>query len=344
MVQNTQEKRKFLSKGSFGCVFDPPLACDNANSRTNSPSGSVGKVFEHQQDFEEEVEAYKKVAILDPEHKWSLPLLNECVVNLDAINNNNSNKNTAIDHCPFIVKNDKHLFFQIVIPYGGITLWNLFGQQQVSLVQFIDLLRQVLVATSDMTKNGYVHLDIKPMNILVNEGRVILIDFSLLKKHEDVYQMDNAYLLRSKYIWYPPEFYISSKLLKKSNMSDIEMAQKSLYIYEIPKYGLKYDASVIKKQEQALVKYIKFLRSKANKSVTDESVNDIAALNVKLSQKIDVYGIGVTFLNVYESRGWKHPILHNLLKNMTHADPRKRISVFDAKDGVTKLCNKNKDK
>lgn len=336
MAEKTLEKNKFLSKGSYGCVFDPPLECDSIDGKTNKiPLGSVGKVFEHQQDFEEEVDAYEKVALLDPKHKWSLPLLNECVVDLDALHTGSSG-NTEVRRCPFMTKNDKHLFFQIVIPYGGITLWNLFmdsKQHEVTLSQFANLLSQVLVAVNDMTKNGYAHLDIKPMNILVHEGRISLIDFSLLKKHENVYHKDNLYLLRSKYIWYPPEFYVSSRLLKDPNTNELEIARKSLYIYETPKYGLQYDAETVKKQEQALVEYIKFLKN--SKDVLNQQ--EVMALSTKIAQKIDVYGVGVTFLNFFEAKGFKHPQLHNLLKKMTLSDPRKRISAIEAKKGIAKI-------
>lgn len=318
------ESRKFLSKGSYGCVFNPPIPCANQETLHR---GTVGKIFEHQQDFEEEVRAYQLVKMLDPNHKWSLPIVKGCEIDTTALE-----LDEEVARCPFMTMDTKHLYFQLVIPYGGITLWNLFTNYRVPVEWAILYLEQVLSALSTMVTKGYVHLDIKPMNVLVHEGRVLLIDFSLLQETSQVYKESNMYLMKAKYIWYPPEFYIYASLHKDSNADVESRSRKSLYVYDIPKYGLKHDASELKKQQRAIGRYMRFV-------VHNEKLDDLQ-FNTEMAKKIDIYSTGVTFLNLFEMKGYKHTEFHALLKRMVCADPRKRTSIQKALSEVRKLSKK----
>jgi serine/threonine protein kinase len=308
-------KRTFLSKGSYGCVFNPPMQCVGKNSgHANTNKGVVGKIFEDKQDYEEEVHAYQLVQKLDPEHKWSLPLLNACEVDMDKMRDDDE-----VNKCPFMVADRGHMYFQLVIPYGGQTLWDMFREQNpgISIQWLLTFLEQVLVAISAIAQQGYTHLDIKPMNILISGKHVYMIDFSLLQKHEDVYKDDNMFLMKAKYIWYPPEFYMYATLKSDPNPDVNVRSTKSLYIYDIPKYGVFATEAEYEGQVKAAQRFLKYL-------MKDGRFRKDQELMSKVARQIDVYSTGVTFLNLYQSLGYHNETVSKILKGMVNADPRRR--------------------
>ena len=85
-----------------------------------------------------------------------------------------------------------------------------------SFINFVILFKKTLV------NNQYLHLDIKPDNILWNpeKNKLLLIDFGLSSsiKNVDVFIKNNANLIAQKYMFWCPEFYIVNKLSKQCQL------------------------------------------------------------------------------------------------------------------------------
>jgi serine/threonine protein kinase len=70
----------------------------------------------------------------------------------------------------------------IFMPHGGISLHSWIGKYFVEMKTFRSLSRQITSGLNFMHSNGYVHRDLRPENILVDEKqKVRIIDFGLSK-------------------------------------------------------------------------------------------------------------------------------------------------------------------
>jgi serine/threonine protein kinase len=302
----------FVNKGAYGCVFTPPLPCIDSTHKFNKTV--VGKIFEHRSEYEQEMQAYKVVRYLDPENEWSLPFKQAC-----KVDTNNKALQSTISRCPFMLADHKHLFHQIVMTNGGMTLGELFEKYQVPEKWMIKYLEQTLTAITRISLGGYSHLDIKPANILVHDNKIFLIDFSLLSRQESIYQDDNSFLFKAKYIWYPPEFYMYSVLNNDNSPNFKRRGEGSLYVYHIPKYGLiRHSEQEFKENAQSATNFMRFFK-KNDRYRDTEFLEEIA-------NKIDVYSAGIVFMNIYEKHHYRNPYIFQLLKDMIQPDPRKRLS------------------
>lgn len=327
---------KFVSKGAYGCVFTPPLPCEGETPRRANPNKHVGKLFLELDSFDEEVNAYTIVEKIDPARKWSLPLLDHCLTRLDA-----TKYDEEIEKCPKLKrgrysKKRPSLYGQVIMPYGGRPLDKVITEKRPSLQQFVGIMMTVLEAINDLDSQGYAHLDVKPSNILVaDDGRVSLIDYSLLQKQQSIYDMDhNRHLFVEKYIWYPPEFYVFNKLnqilpnlTESLTNSDVNyIASRALYIYHVDKYGIKKSNTLYKSQLQSMTTFVSDISHACQDSKTHPG-----AMFGKLTSKVDIYSAGVVFLNIFEKCRYRAsnklytPVL-GLLHTMIESDPRNRIA------------------
>lgn len=130
---------------------------------------------------------------------------------------------------------------------------------------------QLLSAVKYLQDNGFVHRDIKPQNILLNNSNVVLSDFGLIKRlgkespsiNDDVHYLRNAMPKQYRtpqlvaYMDGQPlssktdifqlglvlhEIFTTKKILKDSSSKDAEINEKSFYPFSIiksEKYGAR---------------------------------------------------------------------------------------------------------
>lgn len=330
-------KEKYINKGAYGCVYGPPIACNKRNKDLLNRNSLVGKLFQDKKEFQEEVRAYNVVNEIDPDNQWSLPMINACQANIKM-------GSSEIQKCPHINADSRKRYMQIIMPNGGMNLKELIDTTHISFEMLLHILTAVVSAVNSIKQHGYLHLDIKPQNILVSKDkRVYLIDYSLMRKADGLFTDDNDYLFNGKYIWYPPEFLMYYKL-KHAEKADLlnnlflsQLSKRSMYVYKTEKYGLlSEDAGFYKRQcANALAFVRQFAAFILKDNAPDKFINNY-------KNKIDIFSTGVTFLNILETQPHLklHPKYHKLkamLRRMVNSDPAKRITIEQVLQKLNKL-------
>lgn len=189
---------KYVSRGSFGCIFSPPVRCENGQVT----QGTVGKIFKHVSDAEQEESNHREVQRLDPHGVFTVRLVSKCVnVPKQAI------VGEADAHaCSFLQQRDT--FTQIVYEYGGFDM-NRFMEKigDYKLETWAPALEGVFYGLCMLEKKGVVHNDLSAGNMLYDpdRNRFNIIDFGMKASASVHFTPDND-VYSHQYQWYPPEY------------------------------------------------------------------------------------------------------------------------------------------
>lgn len=334
-----QEGGKLLGQGSYGCVFKPHIRCiDRKKKRVNN---GVGKVFEDHDEYEQEVQINNLVTQnADPDGKFTLPILATCEVRQP--------RNQAdVMGCRQFSTN-KDVYDQIIFPYAGKSVKDILSQKGTTskFWKMFIAFRPLLEGLVRFEQLGYVHCDIKPHNIMVKKGQMLLIDFGLWGRSFDIYKKYRVPLLNSNNPYYPPEFKL--RFNKKKDFTEQQFRSKFLENFGSTQKAKKlFDTLAIKLDTDLSELY-------NNSPSTNEYTT--------FADKIDVYSIGMVFYRLlewcgYTTKEYKRQTpqavlvrdLKAMLSGMVAINPRKRLSPQAALDkyrDILKLheCLKQKTK
>lgn len=305
----------YIESGAYGCIFTPPLKCSN-KTKLKYPKNTVSKVFSSDESFKDEKNIQKIIDKIDPDHKFTLEYFGSCDVNIDNV------KISNVKDCKHINASKKKTYKELIYSFGGIDLSDVLAREKGTPAKFNSILKSfkaLIEGLKLIINKKYLHVDIKPENILLHDKRIYLIDFGLMTKIDDIYEKE--YILTHDYPYYPPEFkYIIyknkfvSKFLKNFEYK-ILINNNRINIYK------------------ALIEYLDY--------TIDEQLEDIKNLTklslrkLKLySDKIDIYSIGIVLLLFYiwsdshknSSNSVNSKKVKDLIKQMIRFDPEKRIS------------------
>lgn len=142
----------------------------------------------------------------------------------------------------YIYKNEKYPFF--VMPFYEKTLDELINENSLSFIKKITYSIQILSAVEYINSKGFIHRDLKPKNILVNNDALVLCDFGILKQIEpwlepgDYYEIDDYNRESVPYAFRSPEIveYIrnGAKLTYHSDIFQIGLSFCMLFCGEHP--------------------------------------------------------------------------------------------------------------
>ena len=268
----------FIGEGTYGCVFKPPVSCRN---RGNIGSNSVvGKVFRSDKEFKKEVEINDIVKLIDPQRKFTLPMLNTC-------RTSNFESKDQVGQCRLINNPyDSSGFSQILYKDGGQNFKQVMNTIKGSpriFIKVMKMFKPVLQGLVQMQAYGYVHQDIKPQNMLLKNKKIYLIDFGLINSANNIYSEEQRYILQYDYPYYPPEY----KLWVYNN-SFTNFHNKVLrnYQFTIIINGKSYNLMDTMKKMGIDIK---------------KELKELFALQKKAMQvgKIDVFSLGVVILELY---------------------------------------------
>jgi hypothetical protein len=320
---------KYIASGAYGCVTNPPVKCMHHSKRSSNPiydpETKIGKVFERSSSANDEKAMQEIIQTIDPKGKWTLPMHMLCLVR------------------DFSVKDEKHkchllqgsadkkgkFYHQLIYENGGKDLWKwakMANNEKWSAVRkrnlFIKMcraLRPIFVGLNDLHKHKYLHMDLKPPNMLFDGKKLFVIDFGLMDKTEQVYALDNkhmTHILKYDYPYYPPEFKIFAHH-KESRSSDWHFI-KFIHNFGYDSYHAKHNPRLdnVKKQYDMFFKKLlqngRFNESKLQKTFSQQT------------SKIDIYSLGESFLELYKKLVTEDTLftiqMKHLLKRMVDVD------------------------
>ena len=308
-IQNMRNSKKssksggsFVSSGAYACTFSPPLACHDKHSqsvRKNTNTKSIGKVFLEREDGQQELEVYKLVQSLDPQSTFTVPMLKHCTIGEPSPEN-------AMPLCDKSIK--KHESIQLIYRHGGEDLWNIMESTKNSSRLYFELfqkLEPMLRGLQKLNANGWLHLDIKPDNIVYDQNKLYLIDFGLMTQMSKL--ASKKTLLDYDYPYYPPEFKLSLfATLGKGDFHNFEKAFfRNFAVLSV------VDKAAVSRQLERYIALLKFRQTRPNQF-----------------DKADIYALGMTFLILYDNMVKTETsvglLTHSLFSDMTNCNPFER--------------------
>lgn len=268
---------KFLGKGTYGCVFDPPLLCDGETKRREG----VGKVFSVETHAAEDEYSSNKFKSIDKKSKYTIPVVSKCKVPIE-------NTKYVQDEFHKCDKKGK-LYYQLILKEKGTELEAQVKTNIVS-VTFSDYLDGFINLAEGLvlfSKHQYCHRDIKLSNIIMTDKPHTLkyIDYGLSCAYKDVYDIEHSdFALKYDYPYFPPEF-------------------KHYYLHQTSKKGMS-KTDLVRKVRANYIQYkSKFsdIGLDLKTMLTDyesELNNDLSKDIVKNTNKVDVFSLGMSLLMV----------------------------------------------
>lgn len=178
-------KTKLIGKGTYGCVYNPPLFDKSFEGEVNKKQ--VSKIQEATKETENEVNIGKKIQTIPNYSFYFAPLLQSTPINLSEIDENN------LKQCDVVQNNLQKKFVSNTMDYvGKKTLAQYFGESlektiqnpasiQNFIINFVSIHNYLLKSVNTLNKNNVIHMDIKSNNVMYHKTNkvFVLIDFGL---------------------------------------------------------------------------------------------------------------------------------------------------------------------
>lgn len=217
-------------KGSYGCIFNPPLKCDKEIGIDYSKY--VSKVFFHEDFLRKIVEMNKLLRPIFPDYINSQKV---CKVHRDDLSkiNNNGKDDSLCNHKnkPFITYYGK---FMLLVPKFQGDLYELLtnakylglftNSPQIKVISVYKTVLESLKSLDKLKTERLLHNDIRFPNILFNieknEFKLQIIDFDLVKKYTEVKYDDWLGLISRNFNFFSYDYLylINSRLISIESM------------------------------------------------------------------------------------------------------------------------------
>lgn len=288
---------KLLGQGTYGCVFHPSLKCSSSDVNNKTLETGVSKVFKKQKDMMEELSETKKIKKMDNKGKYTNRVLGSCSVPSSSIDKQD------MEGCRFSknlgISNKK--LHQIIYEHKGVDLNQFFKSTPFAIEETFHYIYNLLKGIKILVENKYIHLDLKPDNILITDtNKTLLIDFGLGRPFKNLYDLEESdYILSYDYTWYAPEFKVFYNLMDEDEDSSFleRLISKTYRNYDDEEL---FDKHSVKKGLKSFVSKLGKDRREIEKG--DSALKSYFEKN--FAHKADVFAIGM--------------VMHSILK---HSDP-----------------------
>ena len=205
----------YTNNGTYGCVFRPAVACTSGTDTENL----VSKVFRSPDKnyAREEIELHNKIVHqIDPKGKFTVRLVENCKIPVNKFPLGEVRKCKNFSQ----IELNAIELPQIIYEYGGFDL--IEAARRYSFEEIFSALGPVFRGLVTMKEKNYVHLDIKPANMVYNSDtkKLALIDFGLATNLNKLYYARNYHVFIHPYPYYPPEFPILANRIEGKQLYD----------------------------------------------------------------------------------------------------------------------------
>jgi serine/threonine protein kinase len=326
----------FINSGTYGCAFSPPIECEVKAIQIPAGVKVVGKIFSSKKAFKEELDIVKLILKFDKNHSYTVPYYGHCMVHKSDFKPSDETY-----RCSQHIQLKKNRFPQIIYQYGGIDLkeyYNYSTRYSIAFDEFLKLFYPLMEGIQEIHAKGFVHVDIKPPNILFDPSlpKMYLIDFGLITPLVKMSQED--YLLRHEYPYYPPEF----KLLHEFKTGGF-VAVEPMFQLCLRNFNYFSQSVFINWLEKSWPTYQTELRAFVSKSAQLGYAGFSVQFNNQYVHTIDSYGLAMTMIEmIYRmvgkpkvySNGITADFVENLMKDilfpMIRPDPELRMGMTEA--------------
>lgn len=314
-----------IASGGFGCLIDQPVIDKKSIVKTiipykNIKQNDVSKIFKVQKKeiFDFELKIGKQMNKIDANNDFTVKLKGAHWVKYDTFTDYRIKR--CIDDDKYFVY-DK-ICYQLIMENGGVPIDQV--TDKISYKKFISMLQVFLKGMIKFQKSNLVHNDIKPDNVLFNNKKISLIDFSLLSKLDHVYSKKSLIRKKKYKYFYAPEYYIYYIVCEKKVYTDKKSLLNHLDIINF------YDKSFFevslnrKKFKDQIEDFLDILFQSGNK------LDHI--FDKQLALKADVFSFSYildAFINlqiVVTNNNKEKGFLTSLLHSTQHGNPLKRES------------------
>ena len=199
----------------------------------------------------------------------------------------------------YVYKNEVYPFF--VMPFYKTTLDELINENSLSFGKKVSYAIQILSAMKYIKSRGFIHRDLKPKNILVNDDSLVLCDFGILKQIEpwlepgEYYKIDDYNRESVPYAFRSPEIveYIrnGSKLTYHSDVFQIGLSFCMLFCGEHP---LLLEGDYTKKLEpirfkKTLDELLSNLREKTYGDIVANMIKEMLIFKSSKKNEAEIY-------------------------------------------------------
>lgn len=191
-----------LGKGSYGCVFRPPLLCKSKQGPPYRITGDLTKIS-IQRDADREYKMGKIVQAIPLSSNYFLPVLEECEVAPKQTDED-------IDECDIVDDNPVSKLRLLSMKYGGESMSQMDIKRFKTADDFWKFGKHLLEGAALLSVNGIIHRDLHRGNVLVDTymvGRII--DFGISIKYNDSIDVIQKEMIRDydpEYTQEPPEY------------------------------------------------------------------------------------------------------------------------------------------
>lgn len=351
---------KYLGKGTYGCVYSPPVKCNHNLQQENHAviHNNVGKIFFNKEDAEDEYEVTMKyVNTIDPEGLFTNKFLKKCDVKKEhyeqLLGNFGKDKADIVRECR--VHEDTT---QLIYEHKGDSLSSFIDSTTIVPYEYMKLyyyLLPIIQGLVTMESHRIMHRDIKPDNIIRTENKILFIDFGLAIDYESAFEVTENYVLRHDYIYYPPEFTVREHYFEKDKHSS-ENYIENITLQCLKKYR-KVKFNIIDLERNDIHNEIKSFYKKISKKIeklyiknnalTQKDINE--SVFSKFACKVDIFSFGMVLLEIFNLCITKESLkryqpneqfkedMKSLIRECIKMDPYKRITTDELHKKYTKI-------
>lgn len=319
---------RFLGQGTYKCVYSPPLLCnvpiESQPFDLNQAIEYAGALMEEDNAAEEMAEL-EKIKKIDQIGEFTVQPAYTCDVDLENIQNypmdlenkklRGFNPFTSEDQqkCHLLNKDDPDeepddLNKQLIYYMGGYNLETMritAGRGGPDIITFLRAFHNVIYGVKKINESGYLHNDIKALNILYNHdtNKFKIIDFGLLIEIKNIYDSNPPHNIL--YEPWSPDINLTTDIadyIKNFEKSpDTEFVQDAIVQYGIDNLEFKDE---------------NFYFTKKNGEIVKEHLQEF--LN-QSALKLDVYSLGLVMYNLFKKEDLVIPLsnVHFYLKDFT---------------------------
>lgn len=215
---------KYLSSGTYGCVYNPSLYCDdeekneNINPETGIPKFYKDKVSKlmYRSRAEQELDVYKKLSNIPDFEDFYLGMPDMCNILPKSINYRQTDRCTLL---PRVFTNNYKL---LIMKNGGVQINNIphtYFKNKTNAQHFIFEYFRMLFGIKKLVEHEIIHFDLRPHNILFNleTEKLSFIDFSVATNFRELNYKFNRYF----FFHSPPDLTLNETFIPRYNSSII---------------------------------------------------------------------------------------------------------------------------